>query len=141
MEKVRRLGFWQDQLFGWMFSIFGALALLLAGVGVYGVLSYSVAQRTQEIGVRIALGAQRGDVLGLVVSQGMKLAVAGIVVGLIGSFAVTRVISSILYNVSATDPLSFAITAIVLTAAAFLASYLPARRAISLDPVEALRTD
>jgi putative ABC transport system permease protein len=110
-------------------------------VGVYGVLSYSVAQRTQEIGVRVALGAQRRDVLGLVVSQGMKLALAGIVVGLIGSFAVTRIIASILYNVSATDPLSFAFTAVFLTLAAFLASYLPARRAIRLDPVEALRTD
>ena len=141
MEDLRREGFWQFRLFGFMFGIFGAAALFLAGVGVYGVLSFSVAQRTQEMGVRIALGAKRSDVLGLVVKQGVTLAATGVVIGLIGAFGVTRVIRSLLYNVTPTDPLSFGGVALFLAAMAVVASYLPARRATSVDPIVALREE
>jgi len=141
MEDLRREGFWQFRLFGFMFGIFGAAALFLAGVGVYGVLSFSVAQRTQEMGVRIALGAKRSDVLGLVVKQGVSLAATGVVIGLIGAFGVTRVIRSLLYNVTPTDPLSFGGVALFLAAMAVVASYLPARRATSVDPIVALREE
>jgi putative ABC transport system permease protein len=141
MEDLRTEGFWQYRLFGYMFSIFGAAALFLAGVGVYGVLSFSVAQRTQEMGVRIALGAKQSDVLRLVVRQGFTLAIIGVVLGLGGAFGITRVIQSLLYNVGATDPLSFGGVAIFLTAIAVVASYLPARRATAVDPIVALRND
>ena len=141
MEDLRREGFWQFRLFGFMFGIFGAAALFLAGVGVYGVLSFSVAQRTQEMGVRIALGAGRIDVLNLVVRQGLTLAATGVVFGLIGAFAITRVIRTLLYNVTPTDPVSFGGVALFLTAIAVLASYLPARRATAVDPIVALRNE
>ncbi len=141
MEDLRREGFWQFRLFGFMFGIFGAAALFLAGVGVYGVLSFSVSQRTQEMGVRIALGAKQSDVLGLVVRQGVTLAAVGVVVGLAGAFGITRVIASLLYNVTPTDPLSFAGVALFLTLIAFVASYLPARRATTVDPIVALRNE
>jgi len=141
MEDLRTMGFWQFRLFGFMFGIFGAAALFLAGIGVYGVLSFSVSQRTQEMGVRIALGAQRGDVLGLVVRQGVVLAAIGVLFGIAGAFGVTRVIRSLLYNVTPTDPLSFVGVALFLTAIAFLASYFPARRATTVDPIVALRND
>ena len=107
MKELRERGYWQYFLFGWMFSLFGGIALVLAAIGVYGVLSYSVAQRTQEIGVRMALGAGRGDVLKLVVVQGVRLAIVGVVIGVVGSFFVTPMIKSELVNVSPTDPLSF----------------------------------
>jgi putative ABC transport system permease protein len=141
MEDLRRSGFWQFRLFGFMFGIFGAAALFLAGIGVYGVLSFSVSQRTQEMGVRIALGAQRANVLRLVVRQGVTLAMIGVLVGMVGAFGITRVIASLLYNVTPTDPVSFGGVAIFLTVIAFLASYLPARRAMSVDPVVALRNE
>ncbi len=141
MEELRTAGFWQFRLFGFMFGIFGAAALFLAGIGVYGVLSFSVSQRTQEMGVRIALGAQRSDVLRLVVRQGVVLAGIGIVFGIAGAIGVTRVIRSLLYNVTPTDPLSFGGVAMFLAAIAFLASYLPARRATAVDPIVALRND
>ena len=141
MEEVRQLGFWQFRLFGWMFGIFGAVALALASIGVYGVLSYSVSQRTQEIGVRVALGANRSHVLRLVVLQGLKLAAIGIVVGLAAAAGVTRFIRTLLYNVTPTDPLSFGAVALFLTAIAFLASYVPARRATTVDPIVALRNE
>ncbi len=141
MEDLRREGFWQFRLFGFMFGIFGAAALFLAGVGVYGVLSFSVSQRTQEMGVRIALGAKQSDVLGLVVRQGVTLAAIGVVVGLIGAFGITRVIASLLYNVTPTDPLSFGGVALFLALIAVVASYLPARRATNVDPIIALRNE
>jgi putative ABC transport system permease protein len=141
MEALRRRGYWQFWLFGWMFSMFGGIALLLAAVGVYGVLSYSVAQRTQEIGVRVALGAARGDVLKLVIVDGVKLAVIGVGLGVLGSFFVTPVVRTQLYNVSPTDPLSFLAVSLFLTSIAFLASYLPARRATAVDPLVALRAE
>jgi predicted permease len=141
MEALRQRGYWQFWLFGWMFSMFGGVALLLAAVGVYGVLSYSVAQRTQEIGVRVALGAARSDVLKLVIVDGVRLAVVGVVVGALGSFFVTPVVRTQLYNVSPTDPLSFLAVSVFLTSIAFLASYLPARRATAVDPLVALRAE
>ena len=141
MEEVRSRGYWQYFLFGWMFSLFGGIALLLAAIGVYGVLSYAVAQRTQEIGVRVALGASRMDVLKLVVLQGLRLAVIGVLIGVVGSFFVTPLIQSTLVGVSATDPATFAGVSFFLTAVAFLASYVPARRATAVDPLVALRAE
>jgi putative ABC transport system permease protein len=141
MEDVRRKGFWQYELFGWMFSVFGGLALVLGSAGVYGVLSYSVSQRTQEFGVRLALGANAGDIMRLTVVQGLKLIAVGVVVGAIGAVAVTRLIATLLYDVSPTDPISFAAVALLLAAVGFLASYLPARRASRVDPLAALRVD
>ena len=141
MNEVRQRGYWQYFMFGWMFSLFGCTALLLASIGVYGVLSYSVTQRTQEIGVRVALGASRMDVLKLVVMQGLKLAVSGVAIGVVGSFFVTPVIGSQLVSVSPTDPASFIGVSLFLTTVAFLASYLPARRATAVDPLVALRAE
>jgi putative ABC transport system permease protein len=141
MEELRQLNFWQFRLFGWMFSVFGAIALLLASIGVYGVLSYSVAQRVQEIGVRVALGAARRDVLRLILGHGMKLAAIGIAVGVVGAAGATQFIKTILFNVTPTDPLSFAGVALFLTAVALLASYVPARRAMAVDPIVALRRE
>jgi ABC-type antimicrobial peptide transport system permease subunit len=141
MKQLRERGYWQYFLFGWMFSLFGGIALLLAAIGVYGVLSYSVAQRTQEIGVRMALGAGQGDVLRLVVVQGIRLAIMGVLIGVVGSFFVTPIIKSELVNVSPTDPLTFIGVSIFLTAIAFLASFVPARRAMAVDPLVALRAE
>lgn len=141
MEDIRQEGFWQYRLFGYMFGIFGLAALFLAGVGVYGVLSFSVSQRTQEMGVRIALGASQSDVLRLVVRQGLTLAMVGVLVGLAGAFGITRVIQSLLYNVTPTDPLSFGGVAVFLAMIALVASYVPARRATNVDPIVALRDE
>jgi putative ABC transport system permease protein len=141
MEELKALGFWQHRLFGAMFSIFGAIALILASVGVYGMLSYSVSQRTQEIGVRMALGANRHDVLQLVVGHGLKLAGVGVVFGVAGAVAAARQIQSVLYNVTATDPVSLIGVSCFLALTAAVASYFPARRAMAVDPLTALRRD
>lgn len=122
-----------------LLAIFAGVALVLAGVGIYGVMSYSVAQRTREIGIRMALGAQTGAVLKLAVGYGMKLVIVGIIVGLIASFALTRVMSTLLFGVTATDPATFTLISLLLVAVAALASYIPARRATKVDPMIALR--
>jgi putative ABC transport system permease protein len=141
VEELRQLSFWQYGLFGSMFAAFGLVALVLASIGVYGVLSYSVSQRVQEIGVRMALGAERRNVFALIVGHGVRLAAIGIVAGLAGAWGVTRLLQTILYNVTPTDPLSFGGVAVFLTFMAVLASYLPARRAMAVDPIVALRNE
>ena len=140
MEKVRQLSFWQYKLFSQMFGAFGIIALVLAAIGVYGVISYGVSQRTQEIGVRVALGARNGTVVAMVLREAMVLAGLGVAVGLVGALGITRVIASFL-TVSATDPVSFGGVALFLTVVALIASYVPARRAMQVDPLVALRAD
>lgn len=140
-EENRLISFWQDRLFGYMFSIFGVIALLLATIGIYGVLSYSVAQRTQEIGIRVALGASRQSVFTLILWHGARLAAVGIVLGAAGAAIVTPFVRRILYNVTPTDPLSFASTALFLALVAILAGFFPARRATAIDPIVALRAE
>jgi predicted permease len=122
-------------------GLFAALALALAATGIYGVISYSVNQRMHEFGMRMALGARPGDVIGLVLRQGTRLAVAGIVIGLAGALALAQLLGSLLYEVSKTDPLTFAAVAVVAIAAATVACYLPARRATAADPMQALRSE
>ncbi len=132
-------GLWAPRVGAALLSVFGALALLLAVVGVYGVLSYSVNQQTREIGIRMAMGAQTGRVLQLVIGQGMRLALAGLILGLLIAFAAMRVLSSLLFGVSAHDPLIFVGVSLVLASAAILACYIPARNATKVDPIVALR--
>ena len=141
MDEIRRLGFWQFQLFGQMFAVFGCLAVVLAIVGVYGVLSYGVSQRTQEFGVRMALGAEPRDVRAMMLRQGLALALWGIVLGVIGAFGITRIIGSLLYNVTPTDPVAFGGVATLMLLIAAIAAYLPARRATEVDPLTALRAE
>jgi putative ABC transport system permease protein len=124
-----------------LLGLFAGLATLLAAIGVFGVINYSVTLRTREIGLRMALGAQPGKVLMLVLKQGLLLAWMGIGIGLAGALALTRLLSSLLYEVSATDPLTFAVIALLLTGVSWLACYLPARRAARLEPLIALRYD
>jgi putative ABC transport system permease protein len=124
-----------------IFSLFAALALALGAVGIYGVISYSVAQRTREIGIRMALGARRQEVLLLILRQSALLTFAGIAIGLISAVFLTRLMATLLYGVGATDPATYFGVAILLAAVALAATYLPARRAMRVDPVVALRHD
>ena len=124
-----------------LLAVFAALALLLASIGIYGVISYIAGQRAHEIGIRMALGAQRSHVLKIVLGQGARLALLGLVIGLAAAAGLTRLMITILYGVSPTDPLTFSAVAIVLTLVALVACYIPARRAVRVDPLVALRYD
>ena len=122
-----------------MLGGFAGTALLLAAIGLYGVLAYIVTQRTREIGIRVALGAQQRDVLGLVIGQGMRLALLGIALGLLGAFALTRVLQRLLFEIRPTDAPTFVAATALLSLVAFIACWIPARRAAKVDPMEALR--
>jgi predicted permease len=139
IQEIMRQGLWAPRMGAGLLTVFGGLALILAAVGVYGVLSYSVSQQTREIGIRMSLGAQQSQVLRLVIGQGIRLAVAGLVLGLLAAFGLMRVLSSLLIGVSAHDPIAFGGVSLVLVSAAILACYIPARRATKVDPIIALR--
>jgi ABC-type antimicrobial peptide transport system permease subunit len=139
MESVFEATLGQRRLTMLLLGLFAGVALLLATVGIYGVIAYSVAQRTQEIGVRKALGARQGDILRLMLGEGLGMVLAGIAIGMGGAFALTRVMKNLLFHVNASDPGIFIGIGVLFVAAALAASYIPARRAVGIDPMEALR--
>jgi len=129
------------RLGGTVLGLFGLLGLLLAAVGIYGVMAYSVAQRTRELGIRIALGSDRGGVVRLVLREGMRLAALGVAIGLLGAVAASRLVRGLLYGVSPLDPLAFSVVPLTLVVVAAAAVYLPARTAATVDPIRALKTE
>jgi len=139
MEEVVAESIWQPRLYAMLFAVFAGGALLLALIGIYGVMAFLVQTRTHEIGVRMALGASARDVFNLIVGRGMKLTVVGVLIGVGGAIALTRLMHSLLFNTSATDPFTFILISLLLSVAAFLACYIPARRAAKVDPLVALR--
>jgi predicted permease len=141
LEEHIGLSLFLQRMAATLLSIFGLLALSLAAVGLYGVMAYVVSQRTRELGIRMSIGARRRDVFALVLSQGMILSVIGVLGGLLAALAVTRLTAHLLYGVSATDPVTFMLTALLLTGVALVACYFPAQRATKVDPMLALRID
>jgi putative ABC transport system permease protein len=145
--QVRRLNDWLDESAAeprfttTLSGLFAVVALLLAAVGVYGVLSYSVAQRAQEIGVRMAVGAERGQIMRLVLTAGMTWALTGIGIGLFGAFALSHVLRTLLFEVGVRDPITFSTVGVLLALVAMLACYIPAARATRIDPLIALRSE
>jgi putative ABC transport system permease protein len=139
IEEVLNQGLWAPRMAAVLLTLFGVIALMLAGIGVYGVLSYSVTQQTREIGIRMALGARPAAVARWVVSQGFRLAAAGLLIGLIAGLVLMRFVASLLFGISAHDPATFGAVALVLGIVAFLACYVPARRASRVSPMVALR--
>jgi putative ABC transport system permease protein len=139
MDEIRAESVAPERLNLTLLSIFAGIALVLAIVGIYGVMSYSVTQRTHEIGIRMAIGAQPRDVFRMIMGQGMMLALIGVAFGLVGAFGLTRLMATMLFGVEPTDPATFASIAVLLTAVALLACYVPGRRATKVDPVVSLR--
>jgi ABC-type antimicrobial peptide transport system permease subunit len=140
-EQVVASSLWRQRLQGNVLGIFAVMALVLASLGVYGVISHGVAQRTRELGVRIALGASRREVASLILSQGSRLASIGVTIGLIAAFALRGVVKQLLYGVQPADPLTFTVVPIVLVGVALLASLIPALRATRVDPAVAMRAE
>jgi len=139
MEEIVSRSISTQRLTMFLLSIFSALALILSAVGIYGVIAYLTGQRTHEIGVRVALGASSRDVLRMVLGEGMRIALIGVVIGLAAAFGLTRLITTLIYGVGTTDPITFASVAILLSGVALFACYIPARRAMRVDPIVALR--
>ncbi len=139
MDEVLESTLGQRRMTMLLLGVFAAVALLLAVVGIYGVIAYSVAQQTREVGIRRALGAQRGDILRLVLGKGLGLALGGVALGIGGAFTLTRVMEGLLFHISPTDPATFAAIAILFVVVALAASYIPAHRATRIDPMSALR--
>ena len=141
MEAIVAQSLTRDRFSALILGAFGCLAVILAAVGIYGVIAYSVAQRTNEIGVRMALGAQGADVVWLVLRQGLRLVIIGIAIGLLISAVATRVLAAVLFGISPADPGAFGAVALLLGLVALLACWIPARRATKVDPLVALRID
>jgi len=141
MEQIMDESLWQPRLWGVLLLVFAALALALAAIGIYGVMSYMVSQRTREIGIRMALGAERSEVLGMVIRRGLGLVSAGSAAGLAAALLLSRLIQTMLFGVSATDPLTFVAVPLFLAMVALAACYLPARRVLGLDPAQSLRQE
>jgi putative ABC transport system permease protein len=141
LEERLAINYWQQGVFGSLFGVFATIALVLASVGLYAVISHSVSQRTQEIGVRMALDASEKNILAMVFAQGMRQVSIGLGAGLLAAWGVTRVLTSLLAHVSPTDPATFVAISLVLGAAAIFGCLVPARRAMSVDPVRALRNE
>ena len=141
MEQVRWLSYWMYVMWGTMFGVFGLIALFIAAVGVYGVVYYTVAQRTKEIGLRVALGAGRAQVVRPMLRQIALLSLAGIGIGLLGAWEINPIVANLLLNVSPTDPLSFAAVSVLLAAIALVATWIPAWRASDVNPLVALRAE
>jgi putative ABC transport system permease protein len=138
-EEQINQSLFQERLFARLTIFFGALATLLASVGVYGIMAFNATQRTHEIGIRMALGAERRDVLRMILGEGAKMAVLGVAIGLVAAFGLTRLMANMLFGVTPTDPLTFGAASLLLLAVALLAVYIPARRATKVDPMVALR--
>jgi ABC-type antimicrobial peptide transport system permease subunit len=141
LEEHLSLALFPMRTSGLLLGILGLVALILSVSGLFGVVAYSVSQRTRELGIRMALGARFGDVLRLVMRQGLRLAIIGMIVGIAGALALTRLLQAFLFGITATDPATFTAVPVALLAAALLASWLPARRAAKVDPIVALRTE